>query len=125
MAINEKENCLYKLYDFPDTLDDNTIMIMQLTQRKQQVEYLLEKYPNTRNNDFYLQLLWLKNFGGLSEIPYISWHKIKDIGGKLESVRRVRQKIQNEDGNFLPTNPRILKLRQRKQERWRESIKRI
>src|SRR5579875_2115119 len=67
----------------------------ELKKTKDQVLYLLERYPAARNNDFYLQLLWLKQFGGIVELPWIDWEKIKANSGKLESVRRVRQKIQN------------------------------
>src|SRR5579875_1174621 len=49
----------------------------ELKKTKDQVLYLLERYPAARNNDFYLQLLWLKQFGGIVELPWIDWEKIK------------------------------------------------
>src|SRR5579875_225987 len=83
--------------------------------------YLLERYPAARNNDFYLQLLWLKQFGGIVELPWIDWEKIKANSGKLESVRRVRQKIQNEMGLFQPTDP-VIKARREKQRKMRREV---
>jgi hypothetical protein len=71
--------------------------------KKQQVEFLLDKYPATRDNDFYLQYMWLKIFGNL-KLPYIDWNDIRMISGTLETVSRVRRKIQNEEGRYLPSD---------------------
>lgn len=79
-------------------------VISDLRTKRDQVLALLERYPQTRDNDFYLQLMWLRQFGNLSvAIPYIPFNEIQKLGGSLESVRRVRQKIQNEDGLFPPS----------------------
>jgi hypothetical protein len=52
----------------------------------------------TRDNDFFLQYIWLKLFGGL-DLPYIEWENIKE-SGVVETLSRVRRKIQNEEGKF-------------------------
>ena len=78
-------------------------VIRDFRTKKEQVEYLLERFPQTRENDFYLQYLWLKVFGKLN-LPFIEWNTIKDISGTLETVSRVRRKIQNEYGKFLPSD---------------------
>src|SRR5579875_1839813 len=92
----------------------------ELKKTKDQVLYLLERYPAARNNDFYLQLLWLKQFGGKVELPWKDWEKIKANSGKLESVRRVRQKIQNEIGLFQQTDLVIKARRDKQRKMWRE-----
>ncbi len=79
---------------------------------KEQVRWLLEHHPRTRENDFYLALLWLKYFGGVPELPYIDWEKIKAISGKIETVSRARRKWQ-EYGLYLPSDPAIKARRER------------
>jgi len=76
--------------------------VTEFKTKKEEVEFLLEKYPATRENDFYLQLMWLKIFGHVN-IPYIDWNSLKDFSGTLETVSRVRRKIQNEYGKYLPS----------------------
>ncbi len=95
---------------------------LELTRAQDQVMLLLSRYPDARNNDFYLQLLWLKTFGGIKALPFIEWPKIKELSGRLESVRRMRQKVQNEMGLYPPTDPEILKRRQERQERFRQLL---
>lgn len=97
----------------------------ELIKTKDQVLELLAKYPSTRNNDFYLQLLWLKHYGGISNLPYIEWSRIKGIAGKLESVSRVRRKIQNEEGRFPPTDPDVFRRRQMRAEDYGHAIVRF
>ena len=79
--------------------DSQNSLLKRLKTRKAQVEHLLEHYPMARENDFYLQYLWLKTFGKV-ELPHIEYKKIQKLGGALETIRRVRQKIQNEDHKF-------------------------
>lgn len=78
-------------------------VIRNFRTKKEEVEFLLERFPQTRENDFYLQYLWLKVFGKLN-LPFIEWNTIKDISGTLETVSRVRRKIQNEHGKYLPSD---------------------
>jgi hypothetical protein len=83
-------------------------VVKSLVTMRSQVVYLLKRYPLTRDNDFYLELLWMKTFGGLNDyIKYIPADKIKTIGGKLGTASRIRRKIQNEFGLFPPTNPEV------------------
>ena len=96
-------------------------IIGQLTQRKQQVEYLLKTYPQARNHDFLLTFLWLRIFAKVN-IPQIHWEVICQFSGALESVRRVRQKIQNEEHHFLPTDPTVLEKRSRRSKAYRKAV---
>lgn len=94
-----------------------------MKEKKEQVLYLLEKYPAARDNDFYLQLMWLRTFGDLkTKLPFIEWEDIKKVGGQLESVRRSRQKIQNEDKLFLPS-VEVLEKRKKRAVAFRKQIK--
>lgn len=98
-------------------------LLAELKTFKDQVLYLLEKYPNTRDNDFYLQWLWLKIFRRLP-LPFLDYKLIQGISGGMESVRRVRQKIQNDPDHpcFLPTDPDVRLKRGIKEETFRRVI---
>jgi hypothetical protein len=104
-------------------MEDEQKYMRDFRTKKEEVEYLLEKFPQTRENDFYLQYLWLKVFGKLN-LPFIEWNTIKDISGKLETVSRVRRKIQNEDGKYLPSND-VRFYRQRKRQIITQTIGRM
>jgi hypothetical protein len=94
-------------------MEDEQKVIRNFRTKMEQVEYLLERFPQTRENDFYLQYLWLKVFGKLN-LPFIEWNTIKDISGTLETVSRVRRKIQNEYGKFLPSDEVRLRREQKR-----------
>ena len=91
---------------------------------KEQVTYLLERYPMTRNNDLYLIVLWMKIFGGVS-IGYVKYDLLKDLSGKPETIRRTRQIIQNKEQHFLPTDSKILVKRGHKQEVIKQNIHKV
>ena len=79
----------------------------------EEVDYILSKYPESRNNDFVLQWYWLKEIEGLN-MPDLPWHKFQHLGGKLGTIRRTRQKIQS-TGKYLPSDKKVLD----KRKRWR------
>ena len=85
---------------------------------KGKVEELLKRFPETRNNDFYLQLLYAKYVLNLP-IPYIEWDQIKNIGGELETVSRCRRKY-NEMGLYLPTDSEVLQQRKKREHKFRK-----
>ncbi|MFP3190152.1 MAG: hypothetical protein RXR31_02705 [Thermoproteota archaeon] len=85
---------------------------------KARVEWILEKYPSARNSDTLLQFIYMRVFEGI-DIPYVEWEKISKLS--LETVRRMRQKLQ-EEGKYLPTNPEVLKRRKRLAEKYRGTI---
>jgi len=99
-------------------------LLKQLKTVKQQVLYLLKTQPQARNNDFYLDWLWLRTFANVN-VPWLQWEKFLKCSGKLETVRRVRQKIQNEERRFLPTDPKVREARQKKSEAMRKIIKKL
>jgi hypothetical protein len=104
-------------------MNEKEKILSDFVSKKQQVEYILMHFPEARSNDFYLQYLWLKVFGKLN-LPFIEWNTIKDISGKLETVSRVRRKIQNEDGKYLPSND-VRFYRQKKRQIITQTIGRI
>lgn len=99
-------------------------IVQELKSRKDQVTYLLQKYPDARNHDFLLEWLWLQIFGRF-RIPRIHWEVICKFSGALESVRRARQKLQNEEHRFLPTDPKIREIRRRRSKAYRKTIKKV
>jgi len=88
---------------------------MNLDQVKGQVEWCLEKKPLTRNDDMLLVISVWKNFYRSDFIDFLLW-SVKALeeepsvwmqkGGNIknlpsfESIRRTRQKIQNEEGKY-------------------------
>jgi len=75
-------------------------LLREFRTTKSQVEFLLEHYPKCRCNDFYLVWMWLRRFAGV-KLPYLSNEVLGELAGKCETVRRARQKIQNNEGRFL------------------------
>ncbi|MCD6235699.1 MAG: hypothetical protein J7J94_01725 [Thaumarchaeota archaeon] len=92
---------------------------------KERVEYLLEHYPEARNDDFYLYILYIRHFEPeLSRyIDYVPFNIIKR-STRFESVRRARQKIQ-EEGHYLPTDPKILRKRRKLAEAYRKVMPKL
>lgn len=99
-------------------------IVQELTRRKDQVAYLLEKYPQARNHDFLLTFLWLRIFGNF-KIPQVQWEVICKFSGALEGVRRTRQKLQNEQNLFLPTDKRIREARQRRSRAYKKAVVKV
>jgi len=73
-----------------------------LEKNKDRVFALLSESIFARNNDLYLQILYLKKHLNI-EMPFIPWNVIEANGGIMESIRRVRAEIQNDDEDFPPT----------------------
>ena len=92
---------------------------------KERVEYILEKHPNARNSDLYLIILYFRYFTELGKyIKYIPYDIIKKYDGITETIRRMRQKIQ-EEGRYLPTDPEVLKKRRKLYELYKKAIMNI
>ncbi|MEM4014492.1 hypothetical protein [Desulfurococcus sp.] len=92
---------------------------------KERVAWILEHYPNARNSDLYLIILYLRQFTELGKyIEYIPYELIKKYNDVTWTVRRMRQKIQ-EEGLYLPTDPSVLKRRRRLAKVMRRAIKKV
>ena len=124
VEINQGLERINKKKEESEVSEVDDKLLLSLKKNKEQVSYLLEKYPATRNNDFYLQLMYLRVFGGIP-LPYIEWTDIRALSGRLESVRRVRQKIQNEDHMYPPTDSDVIAAREKRAKAYRKTIKKV
>jgi len=109
-----------------DLTEEEQQLLERLRTVRERVEYILGRYPNARNSDFYLIILYIRKFiPELAKyIKYIPYEIICKHDGLFESVRRARQKIQ-EEGRFLPTDPNVLKRRRKLAEKYRKIIPRL
>lgn len=73
---------------------------------KKQVESILKRFPETREDDKKLQVRILKDFYGVDKIEDI----LKPDIPSLESIRRCRQKLQSE-GKY-PSTKETKKIRE-------------
>jgi len=71
------------------------------------VEYILKNYPDARNCDNLMCILYWQLIEGAEEID-----DLLNVSSS-ESLRRVRQKIQNERHKYLPTSEEVIKKRRR------------
>jgi len=93
----------------------------QLRSVKERVEWLLKNHPETRNDDRYLIILYLRYFTPMRKyMKFVPYSVIKDLPS-FESIRRVRQLIQ-EEGKYLPTDPEVRRRRGRLMEAYRKGI---
>lgn len=101
-------------------------MAKELKTYKEKVYKILEKYENARNNDGSLLALYIYEFlPGLvdkteSGKQCICLEDIKRLPA-IENIRRSRQIIQNDDNQFLPTDPKVREARKIKEKNWREA----
>jgi hypothetical protein len=90
----------------------------RLTQVQGRVERLLHNHPDTRNNDLYLQWLYLMEYEEL-DMPFVKYADMARLSSVMESIRRCRQKIQNTEKKYPPTDQEIAKRRGWAEEDWR------
>lgn len=81
---------------------------------EERVMWLLENFPETRNSDEYLYILYLRFFEPemakyIKYIPFDVFRKVK----KMESVTRARRRIQNDYKLFPPTRESVRRKRQK------------
>jgi len=89
---------------------------------KARVRWLMQKFPETRNSDLYLTILYLRYFTELGQyIKFIPYELIKKYDGIFETISRTRRKIQ-ESGELLPTDPEVLKRRRKLEKIMRKVI---
>jgi len=104
---------------------------MELKTYKQKVRSVLEESPKARNNDGALWAYYINKF----HRDLVNMDEDGEKCVKLrnfrhlptsQSIRLARQLVQNEDGEFLPTDPKVIKQRGIKEENirnaeWREA----
>lgn len=79
-----------------------TEIMGELKTIRDQVDNVMAFSEKARNNDFYLFWVWARRYLKIN-LPYLSEEVFEALNGKTETVRRVRQKIQNEEGRWPPT----------------------
>ena len=86
---------------------------------KDRVEWILQRHPEARNDDFYLYLLYVRYFEPKLSgyIKFIPFNLVKSAT-RFETIRRCRQKLQ-EQGLYLPTDPKVLRKRRKLAEIYR------
>jgi len=106
--------------------EEEESLLERLSTVKERIEYLLRKYPDARNSDFYLLILYIRHFvPELSKyIKFIPYEIIRKYDGLTETVRRARQLVQAE-GKYLPTEPEVLRKRRRLAEKFRKVIPKL
>jgi len=97
----------YKLYLEEGNLYNKKLASLKVAEEK--VAWLLQRYPKLRNNDkllvfYYWKYVNVVNFNLLND-------NMIDSLTSSETIRRVRQKIQNEYRMFLPTDEIVIKRR--------------
>lgn len=94
---------------------------MKLKNLKACVEYVLERYPETRNDDLQLTVQLWKSFckNVVHEDGMIHISDIKNLP-REEHICRIRRKF-NEDGKYLP-DEKVKGFRQQMEEEWRKQL---
>jgi len=94
-----------------------------LREVRNKVADILREYPEARNSDLYLTILYLRKYTELGKyIRFIPYDVIKKYDGLLESIRRSRQYIQNTLGLYPPTDPEVVRKRKLKEKRIKKTI---
>lgn len=99
------------------------ISLEELRKRYPTVEdrviYILERYPEARNDDLYLIILYWRYFDELGKyIRFVPYEVIKKAT-RPETIRRTRQYVQNTLGLYPPTRESVIKRRKRAEKRMR------
>lgn len=87
-----------------------------------QVRQILRDNPETRNSDALLVLELYKRFYYLPN-P-VKHDKLLEVmkWAQPDHLSRIRQKIQNVDGQYLPTSTEVIKQRRLNQSKWRSFL---
>lgn len=85
------------------------------------VSYFLRERPELRNDDIELQIALISHKRAYDVLKqdgkrYIAVSALREF--TQDNVKRVRAKIQNEEGLYLPTDPLVRKARGVKEEEW-------
>ena len=91
------------------------------------VEYVLEKFPETRNSDIELTIkIWDVFYPGriLKNKRDELLVRVRDMFDlpREDNVKRIRARIQNEENRFLPTDIKVVRARRINEAVWRETM---
>jgi hypothetical protein len=90
-----------------------------LTNTRELIIQIMTEVPETRNSDLLLQWIFLKKHHGVN-LPQLSYDQMKELEGRTETIRRIRQKIQNTDRLLPPTRKEVMKRRRQKESDYKE-----
>ena len=89
---------------------------------KDQVEYILEKIPETRNSDKRLTIeLWKRFTDKIGLDNKVNVEDIMELPSQ-DGIKRVRCVIQNDEGRLLPTRLDVVKKRGQNEREWRIAL---
>ena len=91
----------------------------KLNRVQDKVERLLRMHPDTRNNDLYLQWLYLMEYERIP-LPVLPYKRLLELSSIMESIRRCRQKLQNDMKMYPPTSEEVAKRRGWAEDEWRK-----
>ncbi|CDQ41779.1 hypothetical protein [Virgibacillus salexigens] len=80
-------------------------LIQELKHKKEKVAFILEHFPDSRNNDNILCSLYWKLVDKAKTVDDIMHATSPEV------IRRARQKIQNDYHLYMPTDEKVLKKR--------------
>jgi len=99
---------------------------MHLKTYKEKVHHILKTHENARNHDGSLVAHYVNTFHHNLVIKdsdgdaAIKLRNLKSMPS-IESIIRSRRLVQNDDGEFIPTIPAVIKARQIKEKNYREA----
>ena len=89
---------------------------------KDKVEYVLRKYPETRNDDIEATIaVWQEFYNVGDAIPL---EQLKDLP-RESAIVRIRASIQNVEGKYYPTNLAIARKRGIEEVAWQEYMREV
>jgi hypothetical protein len=96
----------------------NKSMLQAIKHTRGKVKAILEEYPETRNCDKLLCIMYWKLVDGVKDLDDIQFATSPEV------IRRTRQWF-NEQGMYLATDPEVLKRRRQKAMEMRAGIAKI
>lgn len=93
-------------------------ILVEIKEKIAKVQFIMENFPETRNDDSLLTLMYWKLVEGAEKLEDVLWVT------KAEVVRRARQKIQ-EKGILLPTDEDVMKRRRMNEKIVRQGIQQL
>lgn len=103
----------------------------RITQLKKKIEFILENHKEARDSDAWLTAkLWAVYYPqniykrpkveGGDPVQMVTLGDIVHVLPREDAVKRIRAKIQNFEGRYLPTSWAVAKKRKIAEEAWRE-----
>ena len=103
-------------------------MLMKIKNLKNKVRKMLSLYPETRNSDITLTIrIWNEYFpkriilNTRDNRQYVALDDLFELP-REDHIKRVRAKIQNEEGKYLPTEWKVAEKRGIEQDKWHKAM---